>query len=71
MRQKLLSWGDDFYVKDEAGNDVYFVNGKALSFGDQLSFQDLEPTSSPSSSSGCSRGGKPTRSSAAASWRQW
>ncbi len=43
MRQKLLSWGDDFYVKDEAGNDGYFVDGKALSFGDQLSFQDLEP----------------------------
>lgn len=42
MRQKLLSWGDDFYIRDEAGRDVYFVDGKAFSFGDQLSFQDLE-----------------------------
>jgi uncharacterized protein YxjI len=42
MKQKLLSRGDDLHVKDEAGRDVYFVDGKALSFGDQLSFQDLE-----------------------------
>lgn len=42
MKQKLFSLGDDFFVKDEAGRDVYFVDGKAFSFGDQLSFQDLE-----------------------------
>ena len=42
LKQKLLSWGDDFYIKDESGRDVYFVDGKALSFGDQLSFQDLD-----------------------------
>jgi len=42
MKQKLLSWGDDFYIRDENGQDVFFVDGKALSFGDQLSFQDLE-----------------------------
>ena len=41
MKQKLLSWGDDFMIKDEAGNDAFFVDGKALSFGDKLSFQDL------------------------------
>ncbi len=41
MKQKLLSWGDDYYIKDKDGNDVYFVDGKALSVGDQLSFQDL------------------------------
>jgi uncharacterized protein YxjI len=41
LKQKLLSWGDDFFIRDAAGNDVYFVDGKALSFGDQLSFQDL------------------------------
>jgi hypothetical protein len=33
MKQKLLSWGDDFYIRDENGRDVYFVDGKALSFG--------------------------------------
>lgn len=42
MKQKLLSWGDDFYIRDEEGRDVYFVDGKAFTFGDQLSFQDLE-----------------------------
>jgi uncharacterized protein YxjI len=41
MKQKLFSFGDDFYVKDAADRDVYFVDGKAFSFGDQLSFQDL------------------------------
>lgn len=41
LRQKLLSWGDDFHIRDEAGQDVYFVDGKAFSLGDQLSFQDL------------------------------
>jgi uncharacterized protein YxjI len=42
MKQKLLSWGDDFYIRDENERDMYFVDGKALSIGDQLSFQDLE-----------------------------
>jgi uncharacterized protein YxjI len=42
MKQKLFSFGDDFYIKDENERDVYFVDGKAFSFGAQLSFQDLE-----------------------------
>jgi uncharacterized protein YxjI len=42
LKQKLLSWGDDFTVKDEAGSDVYFVDGKAFSIGDKLSFQDMQ-----------------------------
>jgi uncharacterized protein YxjI len=41
MKQKLFSWGDDFYIRDEQGRDVFLVDGKALSFGDQLSFRDL------------------------------
>jgi uncharacterized protein YxjI len=41
MKQKLFSFGEDFYIKDAADSDVYFVDGKAFSFGDQLSFQDL------------------------------
>ena len=41
LKQKLLSWGDDYYIRDSDGHDVYFVDGKAFSFGDQLSFQDL------------------------------
>jgi uncharacterized protein YxjI len=40
MKQKLLSWGDDFVIKDESGRDVFYVDGKAFSLGNQLSFQD-------------------------------
>jgi uncharacterized protein YxjI len=42
MRQKLFSWGDDFTIKDEHGNDVFFVDGKAFSLGNQLSFRDMQ-----------------------------
>lgn len=41
LQQKLLSWGDDYFIRDEAGRDLYFVDGKAFSIGSQLSFQDL------------------------------
>ena len=41
MKQKLFCFGDDFTIKDEAGADVFFVDGKAFSFGDKLSFQDM------------------------------
>lgn len=41
MRQKLLSFGDDFTIKDENGVDRYFVDGKVFSIGDKLSFQDM------------------------------
>ena len=42
MQKKLFSLGSDYYIRDEEGRDVYFVDGKALSLRDQLSFQDLE-----------------------------
>ena len=41
MKQKLFAWGDDFTIKNDAGEDVFFVDGKAFSFGDKLSFQDM------------------------------
>ena len=44
MRQKLFSWGDDFVIKDETGQDRFFVDGKAFSLGNQLSFQDSSGT---------------------------
>ena len=40
MKEKLFSFGDDFYIRDENGNDVFFVDGRALSIVDKLSFQD-------------------------------
>jgi uncharacterized protein YxjI len=42
MKQKLFCWGDDFAIKDEHGNDVFFVDGKAFSLGKKLSFQDMQ-----------------------------
>lgn len=41
MKQKLFSWGDDFLIKDAAGRDVFFVDGRAFSLGKKLSFRDL------------------------------
>lgn len=41
MQQKLLSWGDDFTIRDADGSDQFFVDGKAFSLGKQLSFQDM------------------------------
>jgi uncharacterized protein YxjI len=41
MKQKLFSWGDDFTIKDEKGEDRFFVDGNAFSLGNQLSFQDM------------------------------
>lgn len=41
MKQKLFSWGDDFTIRDADGNDVFFVDGKALSLRDRLVFQDM------------------------------
>ena len=38
LKQKLLAWGDDFAITDEAGQEAFRVDGKAFSLGDQLSF---------------------------------
>ena len=42
MRERILSWGDDFTIKDEAGREAFYVDGKVFSFGDQLSFKDRD-----------------------------
>jgi uncharacterized protein YxjI len=39
MQQKFLAL--DFTIRDETGRDAYFVDGKAFSIGDKLSFQDM------------------------------
>jgi len=41
MRQRILSWGDDFTIKNSEGADVFYVDGKVFSFGNKLSFQDM------------------------------
>jgi uncharacterized protein YxjI len=42
MKQKLFAWGDDFVIQDGTGRDAFFVDGKALALGNQLSFQDMQ-----------------------------
>jgi len=42
MKQKLFALGDDFMIKNEGGDDVFFVDGKVFALGNQLSFQDLD-----------------------------
>jgi uncharacterized protein YxjI len=36
LKQKVFSWRDRFYVKDEQGNDRYFVEGEILSWSKKL-----------------------------------
>jgi uncharacterized protein YxjI len=40
MRERILSWGDDFTIKTAEGQDAFYVDGKVFSFGDKLSFRD-------------------------------
>lgn len=41
LRQDLISFGDDFSIKNDAGDEVYSVDGKAFTLlREKLSFQD-------------------------------
>lgn len=40
IREKAFSWTDTFTVKDEQGNDKYFVKGELFSFGRKLHVSD-------------------------------
>ena len=43
IREKLLSLGDDFRIRDAEGRDVYLVDGKAFTLlREKLSSQDME-----------------------------
>lgn len=41
IRQRVFSFGDNFTIKDETGQDRYVVQGKVFSLGDKLKIQDL------------------------------
>jgi uncharacterized protein YxjI len=41
LKQKFWFWGDDFTIKNADGKDMFFVDGRAFSIGNKLSFQDL------------------------------
>jgi len=42
MKQKIFALGDDFVIRNEAGEDCFFVDGKVFSIGAKLSFQDMQ-----------------------------
>ncbi len=42
MSQKFFSLADSFTIRDENERDVFLVKGKVFSFGDKLSFQDID-----------------------------
>lgn len=44
IKEKMWSWGEEFSITDEAGNECFFVKSKAFSWGNQLSFQDKDRT---------------------------
>ena len=41
IKEKVFSWGDKFTVKDEYGNDKYFVQGEVFSWGKKLHVYDM------------------------------
>ena len=41
LKQDWFSIGGDYTIRDESGRDAFVVDGRAFSFGDKLSFQDL------------------------------
>ena len=40
MREKLASFGDDFWIQNSAGQRVFKVDGKAVRVRDTLNFED-------------------------------
>ena len=40
IKEKVFSWGDKFTVKDEFGNDRYFVEGEVFTLGKKLHVYD-------------------------------
>ncbi len=41
MRQKLVSFGDDYWIENAQGQRVYFVDGKAFRIREHLAFKDM------------------------------
>jgi uncharacterized protein YxjI len=42
MREKLVSFGDDFWIENEGGQKTFKVDGKALRVRDTLKFKDRQ-----------------------------
>lgn len=41
IKQKVFSWRDRFYIKDENGNDRYYAEGEIFTWGKKLHVYDL------------------------------
>jgi uncharacterized protein YxjI len=42
MKQKVFSFGDKFAIRNENGEDAFFVNGEVFSLGHRLSLEDAQ-----------------------------
>jgi uncharacterized protein YxjI len=42
VRERLVAFGDDFYVEDARGERVFWIDGKALRLRDTLHFKDMQ-----------------------------
>jgi len=42
MKQKWFSFGNDYAIKDAAGEEVLRVDGKVFSFGDKLTIETMD-----------------------------
>ena len=42
MRQKLVSFGDDYWIENAPGQRVFFVDGKAFRLREHLGFKDVQ-----------------------------
>lgn len=41
LKQKVFSWRDRFFAKDEVGNDRYYAEGELFSWGKKLHIYDV------------------------------
>ncbi len=42
MRQKLVAFGDDYWIENALGQRVFFVDGKAFRLREHLGFKDMQ-----------------------------
>lgn len=41
IKQKVFSWNDKFYIKDESGNDKYYAESEFFTWGKKLHVYDM------------------------------
>ena len=42
MRQKIVAFGDDFYIENEQGERVFHIDAKVITIRDTLVFEDMQ-----------------------------